>query len=109
MNNPAHAWIARIKKGDVLRSRKGVLRVVREVSHHHIPFHGIRTCVTFTIRHCSWTGRCYTVLGGNDLVQMGYRPTRAKVSLRRRIDRAIEAEFGKHRPELTCCDVDGIS
>lgn len=65
-------WIPKIKKGDVLRSGTGILRVVRDVHHAHVGDH-VRVSVTFTIRRCSWTQRCYTVYTGNDLVQMGYR------------------------------------
>lgn len=100
-------WISRIRKGDVLRSRNGVLRVVRAVSHTR------RTTVTFVIRRCSWTTRCYTIYTGNDLRQMGYAPTNVRMPLRTKFDRLIEAEF--HRPGpanvcfLHCCDVTGIS
>jgi hypothetical protein len=113
-----HSWIARIKKGDVLRSRSGVLRVVRGVTHSQVHYNGpphIRTNVVFAIKHCSWTGRPYTVYTGNDLVQMGYRPTSARVSLRKKIDRAIERTyhaapdwFAKKPYEITCCDVSGV-
>ena len=33
-------WIHRIKKGDVLRSGSGRLRVVRDVSHNLVENHG---------------------------------------------------------------------
>lgn len=107
-----HPWIRRIKVGDVLRSPKGALRVVRAVQHSNIPFYGIRTSVTFTIMRCSWTTRCYTIYTGNDLVQMGYSPTRGKVPLRKRIDKAIAEEFqrpgGIAAVKLHCCDVLGV-
>lgn len=116
---PDNSWIARIKVGDVLKSGTGVLRVVRAVSHHKIKYSGpehIRTNVTFAILTCSWTGRPYTVYTGNDLVQMGYRPTRAKVKLNKKIDRAIMRVFNappdyskKKHYEVTCCDVRGIA
>lgn len=114
-----HSWIARIQKGDVLRSRTGLLRVVREVSHAEVCYSGpphIRTSVVFAIKHCSWTRRPYTVYTGNDLARMGYRPTRARVSLRKRIDLAImrvyaaKPKWGAKKPyEITCCDVEGIA
>jgi hypothetical protein len=109
------AWVSRIRKGDVLRSGSGVLRVVREVSHSEIRYSGpphIRTSVYFAIKRCSWTRRCYTVYTGNDLIQMGYRPVRARVTLRKSIDRAIERDIqrpGYHKPKLTCCDVEGVA
>jgi hypothetical protein len=89
---PSKAWIWRIKKGDVLKWPNGVLRVVRHVSHYtsnKTP----KCSVTFAIRHCSWTGRPTTTYSGHDLAYMGVRPTRAKVTLRKKIDRAIEADF----------------
>jgi len=110
------AWIHRIKKGDVLRMPSGRLRVVRYVNHsvtskgvaHPVP----RTTVIFSIAHCSWTSRCYTTYTGNDLVQMGYRPTKARVRLRSKLDRQIEEEFMRRGPaslcKLHCCDVIGI-
>lgn len=110
MSQPA--WIHRIQLGDVLRAGSGLLRVVRAVTHSPIDYGGnphIRTMVTFSIRHCSWTRRCYTCYTGNDLVQMGYRPTRARVKLRKSIDRAIRADFGADNPKLTCCDVEGVA
>lgn len=113
------SWIGRIQKGDVLRSRSGMLRVVREVSHHEVRYSGpphIRTSVVFAIKHCSWTRRPYTVYTGNDLVQMGYRPTSARVSLRKKIDRAIARVYGAtpnwsaRKPyEITCCDVEDVA
>lgn len=120
---PAKAWIKRIRKGDVLKARNGVLRVVRDVSHSG-PSNG-KTSVTFAIRHCSWTHRPYTVLTGNDLVQFGYRPTKAHVALRKKIDREIERDFngrlvsangrriscpvlGTDR-RIDCCDVRGMA
>jgi hypothetical protein len=100
-------WISKIQVGDVLKNRSGTLRIVRAVHHSRVCDH-IRTSVYFTIKHCSWTGRCYTILGGNDLVQNGYQPTGAKVKLRARFDRFIEEEFEMPNPILTCCDVRGI-
>lgn len=108
-------WINRIKAGDVVKSRTGLLRVVRDVSHHIVSCGGtkphVRTCVVFSIKACSWTHRCYTVYTGNDLVQYGYRRTTASVSLRKKIDKAILAEIrkGGKKAGMTCCDVVGVS
>lgn len=113
-------WISQIEKGDVLRTRSGTLRVVRYVNHHFIPrrrgrhrkYEGIpRTSVSFTITRCSWTGRCYTTMNGNDLVQMGYRPTKATWHLRTDLDKAIEGQINARLSdpiELHCCDVKGL-
>lgn len=109
-------WINHIEAGDVVKSGNGLLRVVRHVCHSVVTSGGtrphIRTTVVFAIKHCSWTHRCYTIYTGNDLVQMRYRPTRAKVSLRKRIDRAIAEEFRRpgniKRARLTCCDVESV-
>lgn len=102
------SWIFKIKKGDVLRSGSGDLRVVRAVKIGKC--HG-KYYVTLAIRHCSWTRRCYTVLSGCDLLSRGFRPTRAKVALKNRIDKAINTELQRnpHEPRgLTCCDVEGV-
>lgn len=112
MLNPKHAWISRIRKGDVLRSRSGFLRIVRRVSHSRIPFYGIRTSVYFTIQHCSWTHRPYTIYTGNDLVQMGYEPVAARFPLRTKFDRTLEQSFDAGRSEdcvLDCCAVKGVA
>jgi len=112
MLNPNHAWISKIKKGDVLRSGTGMLRIVRRVSHSFIKYYGIRTSVTFTIQACSWTGRPYTVLTGNDLVQMGYIPMRGRFALKTKFDRTLERDFSADTAadcELTCCDVKGVA
>jgi hypothetical protein len=112
MLNPNNSWISRLKKGDVLRSRSGMLRIIRRVSHSKIPFYGIRTTVTFTIQTCSWTGRPYTIYTGNDLVQMGYEQVDARFALRRKFDRALELDFEAPTAaacEFSCCDVRGVA
>lgn len=101
-------WITRLKVGDVVRSGSGMLRVVRAVCHSKSAY-ATRSSVTFSIKACSWTHRCYTVLTCSDLLTLGYRPTRAKVSLRKKIDRAIQADFGVPRPRLSCCDVRDVA
>lgn len=101
-------WILGLQVGDVVRSGNGALRVVRAIKHCRSGYKTTRTSVTFSIRRCSWTHRCYTVLTCSDLLTLGYRPTRAKVKLRKRIDRAIENDFHADKPVLTCCDVSGV-
>ncbi len=112
MLNPKHAWISRIKKGDVLRSGSGMLRIVRRVSHSHNKYYGTRTSVTFTIQSCSWTGRPYTVYNGNDLVQMGYAPVAGRFALRTKFDKTLERDFSakdSRECEFSCCDVRGVA
>jgi hypothetical protein len=110
--HPTH-WTKYIKVGDVLRSGSGVLRVVRAVHSCRVDDgYGrshTRETFTFSIRKCSWTHRCYTSYNGNDLVQMGYRPTGTHVKLNKKIDRVIQAEFGKRERGLSCCDVVGVA
>lgn len=91
-----------IKKGDILKENN-TLRVVRAV--HHYP---TRVIVVFTIRRCSWTGRCYTVLNSTDLKQRNFRPTGKRIRLSKKLDKAIEADFGAVPFKLTCCDVEGV-
>lgn len=60
-----YTWCETVKKGDVLRSPAGLLRIVRDVHHFKPSLRPSRnrvpkTIVTFTIQHCSWTSRCYT-------------------------------------------------
>lgn len=119
-------WISRIRKGDILCFPGRVLRVVRDVNHKHFPDGHVRSSVTLSIRRCSWTHRPYTVYFTNDLRSLGVRPTRAKVSLRKKIDKAIEHELHgrivKDRDgtehcypllgdacQIDCCDVRGIA
>lgn len=110
MNHGPHAWIKKIKVGDVLLAPSGALRIVRRVSHlgKSIP----RTIVYFTIQRCSWTGRCYTVINGNDLRQMRYQPTTATFPLNTKFDRLIAADFSKRDAKecrFHCCDVRGVA
>ena len=102
MLNHRHKWISRLKKGDVLRSRSGMLRVVRHVSHNKIPGYGIRTTLIFSIQRNSWTTRPYTVYTGNDLVQMGYVKTRARRALRSKFDRTLESDFDRRGSAAEC-------
>lgn len=104
------SWIKRIRKGDVLRSGSGALRIVRHVSHHgpSIP----KTSVYFAIQRCSWTTRCYTVYTGNDLRQMKYSPTNGRMPLKTNMDKMIEKQFSRDFAkdcELHCCDVIGVA
>ncbi len=105
-------WISKIRKGDVLRSRTGMLRIVRHVSHQMVKHHGLRTSVTFTIQRCSWTSRPHTVYTGNDLRQMGYQPVRGRFALRTKFDRTLEKDFDAPNAAactFKCCDMKGIA
>jgi hypothetical protein len=103
-------WIKHIRKGDVLRSPSGKLRIVRQVNHNGPSIS--KTYVTFLIQHCSWTGRCYTVYTGNDLRQMEYMPVRARMKLNTKFDKLIEREFWRiyaRDAVIDCCDVRGLT
>lgn len=99
------AWMRCVKVGDVLRSGSGRDRVVRRTMFY--PDGDLR-CVFFAIKHCSWTRRPYTILGYSDLRQLRYTPTKATVSMRKRIDRQLARDIGNWMlpPEklaTTCC------
>ncbi len=115
------SWIHKIQKGDVLRWPSGRLRAVRDVHRYRTP-RSVVTIVSFAIQHCSWTQRPTTTYTSNDLRQIGVRPTKARVSLRKKIDKAIEREIAgspsgprkgmpriREERELFCCDVIGVA
>lgn len=110
------SWTDKIQKGDVLKFQSGKLRVVRSVTHSVGVSGKRRTSVSFSILHCSWTHRPYTSYSGSDLRTLGVRPTKARLSLRKKVDKAIEREmFGREDGSgyptlpaeqcLSCCDV----
>lgn len=96
--------------GSVLAEGSGTWRIVRSVYRYG---NGDLRGVVFTIRHCSWTGRCYTHLGYSDLIQRGFRMVRvAPRRLRSKTDAKIRASI--HQPAwepyvLKCCDVEGVA
>jgi hypothetical protein len=99
-------WMNKVKIGSVLRSRSGLLRVVRDLRRRGDRLHS----VSFTIKHCSWTHRCTTTLTYNDLSYMGFRPTGKRRRLRTELDRMIALDcLPGHPGPLDCCDVTGIS
>ena len=104
-------WMRRVVVGSVLAGDSGTWRVVREVSRYA---NGDLRSVVFAIRRCSWTHRCYTILGYTDLIQRGFRmvpvrPRRLRSKLDRTIRRALH-QPGYERPyAATCCDVEGVA
>lgn len=92
--------------GDVLRTPTDSFRIVRDVRFNA---NGFLTMVDFTIKHCSWTGRCYTCCNRSDLRSRGFRPTGKRKRLTSRLDKRIARHMLDHRlVELDCCDVKGI-
>ena len=102
-------WTHYVRAGDILKAPNGLLRVVRKCSYSK---RHPRAMVCFTIRHCSWTGRCYTSYDTGELKRMGYRPVKARYRLRSQLDWEI-AENLKYKNRfdqtLHCCDVRGIA
>lgn len=107
---PKDRWIANIRRGDVLRERSGVLRIVRSVHHYGPAGPGLppRCSVTLVIRRCSWTTRCYTVLTRSD-IRARFSPTGKRIRIRGKLARQIDAAIGALEIHLTCCDVEGVS
>lgn len=106
---PQPRWMRTVQAGDVIRRPNGPFRVVREVSRY--PDGRLRS-VWLVIRRCSWTHRCYTILGYTDLRILGYRRVRVKRrALRRCIDKKIQAALHERGWEnsLRCCDVEGVA
>ena len=103
-------WMRDLQVGDVLAPAYGQWRIVRAVSRYN---DGDLRCVTFVIRRCSWTHRCYTVLSYTDLIHRGFTKVPVKPrKLTSLADRAVTAAI--HQPAweprlLTCCDVEGVS
>lgn len=109
------AWFDTVKPGDVLRSGRGTLRVVRSVHRARHRHGGVHLYLTFTIRHCSWTGRCYTVLTGPDLLTLGFTHTGkrwgsfGKTAMCKRVAKAIEEKTMPGGYSLTCHEVVGVA
>ena len=102
-------WRDSIRVGDVLKGTGNSYRVVREA---HYKQDGFLSSVTFTIKHCSWTGACYTLLTRSDISVFGYTPTGAKSSLSTDMDATILKNIRRHsrgEEALDCCDVKGIA
>ena len=103
-------WMRTLQVGDVLAREHGPWRIVRRVSRYD---DGDLRSVSFSIRRCSWTHRCYTVYWYNDLRMMGYRKIAVKRRrLTKRIDRQIAAAMNQDAWTpyiLKCCDVEGVA
>lgn len=103
-------WMRTLKVGHVI-TNGGPYRVVRDLSRYN---NGDLSYVYLSIRRCSWTHRCYTLLSYTDLRMFGYRRVRVKPRrLNQPIDRKINEAMrqpGCHRGALvlTCCDVEGL-
>lgn len=102
-------WMKDVVVGSVLARRHGPWRVVREVCRYQ---NGDLRSVTFAIRRCSWTHRCYTIYGYTDLRVMGFRMVRVPPrTLRTRLDRRIHVAIHEPctRKSMSCCDVEGVA
>lgn len=101
-------WMRRVSIGDVLEIGNGkVQRVVRAVTFYSC---GALHSVTFTIKHCSWTHRCDTIVDVSRLLSERWRPTGVRSELKTRLDRKIaRAVMNTNNRELDCCDVKGVS
>lgn len=113
---PQPMWMRRVAIGDVLEIGTGrVQRVVRAVTFYSC---GALHSVTFTIKHCSWTHRCDTVVDVSRLLTEGWHPAGVRMELNTRLDQAIAREImskrmrardrRRHQRRLDCCDVKGI-
>lgn len=105
-------WMNHISVGDVLKDANGTLRVVRSVAYRKQGrLAGRLLGVAFAIKRCSWTGRCYTHVGFNDLAMRGFKPTGIRRKLLGKIDRKIAHDLeydNRFKPQLTCCDIRGV-
>ena len=99
-------WFDTVKRGDVLIDKFGNERIVRAVHKYKS-----NICLTFAIRHCSWTGRCYTVLNKADLIYRGFRYSGVTLPLKDPIDKAIDHDITyehRFRQKTPCCKVVAI-
>lgn len=99
-------WRDRIKVGDVLLTKRGNPRIVRKATYRPA---GRLHCVTFTIKTCSWTKRCTTVLNRHDLKHGGYTSAGVTIKTMTRMDKIINRCIINHERLLDCCDVRGIA
>src|SRR3990167_315208 len=99
-------WIDEIKVGDILLEHGRSERVVRSVSRSKT---GLVCYVGFSIKRCSWTGRCYTIISRADLKARGFVPTGKAYALNSELDREIDLDLKyRDRVAVTCCAVKGV-
>lgn len=121
MTPEKYALLRSLKVGDVIAyGRSRTLRVVRQVSWHRKTGRGVpknhpyeKGMFYFTIKKCSWTGRCYTVYSSVDLATIPIEVvSRRYVSKMPAFDQAFLNEIGvvklMNRPLMDCCSVRGI-
>lgn len=65
--------------------------------------------ITFAIKRCSWTGRCYTILNRHDIKNYKLKPTGTRSRMRTLLDRKLNAAIISRSRNLDCCDVKGVS
>lgn len=98
-----------LKVGDIFRWPSGRLRVARLV---HLGNSPRKSWVFFSIQHCSWTGRCYTLYSVGELMSMGVTKTQARIKRfgqrDQEINNDIEQRHDRERFRFRCCDVVGI-
>jgi len=102
-------WIKTLKQGDIIKSPRGRLRVIRYVTHRGDSLG--KTCVGMTIQHPSWTTRPYTIMTGSDLATLGYSKVRGTLRLNSEFDQLVEEDFSAVRAEFCnfrSSDVQGI-
>jgi|SRR5579872_560803 len=92
--------------GQLIKSPAGLLRIARAV--HIASDDPKKVWVSFAIKHCSWTRRCYTVYSLDELLRTGYTVTRKRVKFNK-FDKRVNTVIHKSSKEMTCCDVEGIS
>lgn len=96
--------IDRLQVGDVIKSPSGAFRVVRLVDR---PTER-RIFVGLTIRKCSWTRRCYTLLCRYDL--RAYTKLPFRVKLDSELDSMVLRELDSSTaPLIDCCDIKGVA
>lgn len=102
--------MADVRVGDVIARPHGPWRIVREVTRYK---NGELRSVTLAIRICSWTRRCYTILGYTDLRVLGYRRVARNAKLNGPLDarfcEAITEHAAKRPYALSCQESRGIA
>lgn len=106
MNQHYQQWRQlKVQIGDVFRAPSGMLRVVRSVSK---PKTARCPSVTFTIQHCSWTGRSTTSYPVSELLRIGYVYTGKRMPLRSNFDKLMAEDAETKTRNFKCCEVRGI-